>query len=122
MENVNEAWSFMKNIISDNLKKMCLVRKFRVFEKRDAWLNNELLERILDKNRLLSIARKSGNEEDCNIARVSRNVINKELSNVNKNFLLDEQENYKKKKDPKMFGNQSLEFFQIKETKMVVFH
>ena len=73
---------YMQKLSPTRGKKMCLVRKFRVFEKRNAWLNNELLERIFDKNRLLSIASKSWNEEDCNIPRVSRNLINTELSNA----------------------------------------
>ena len=101
LDNVNEAWNFIKNIISSKLDNMCPIKNFKVNEHRDEWISNELLELILDKNRLLSKARKSGKEEDWNIAKKSRNLINQELSNAKKEFLLDEQRNYSK--DPKKF-------------------
>ena len=100
-DDVNEAWGIMKNIISSKLESMCPIKMFKVNEYRDAWITNELLERILDKNRLLSKARKSGKEEDWNMAKVSRNIVNQELSNAKKDFLLDEQINFSK--DPKKF-------------------
>ena len=106
LDNVNEPWLFMKNIIIKHLNNMCPVKSFKVNDHRDAWITNELLERIIDKNRLLSKARKSGKEVDWNLARLSRNLINKELSNAKKEFLLDEQRNFKN--DPKNSGNQFL--------------
>ena len=107
---VNQAWNYT---ISKKLNDMCPIKNFRINEIREAWITDELLERILDKNRLLKKARKSGKEEDWNLARVSRNLVNKELSNAKKGFLIDEQKNYCK--DPNNFGNQFLEFYQIKK-------
>ena len=101
IEDVNEAWEFMKNIIISNLDRVCPVKNFRVNEHRDEWITNELLQRILDKNKLLSKAGRSNKEEDWNIARISRNIVNTELANAKKEFLLDEQRNFSK--DPKKF-------------------
>ena len=101
LENVNEAWSFMKNVISKHLDAMCPINKFKVNEHRDPWITNELIERILDKNRLLSKARKSGKEEDWTVARTSRNLVNNELSNAKKDFLLEEQKHFSN--EPKKF-------------------
>ena len=89
----------MKNIISININKTCPVKSFKVNAHRDAWITNELLGRILDKNKLLKKARKSGKDEDWIIAKTSRNLVNKELSNAKKEFLLEEQQNFSK--DPK---------------------
>ena len=89
----------MKNIISMNINKTCPVKSFKVNAHRDAWITNELLERILDKNKVLKKARKSGKDEDWIIAKTSRNLVNKELSNAKKEFLLEEQRNFSK--DPK---------------------
>ena len=101
LNNVDEAWTFMKNVISKHIEEQCPIKNYKVNEQRDPWITNELLERILDKNRLLSKARKSRKEEDWNIARVSRNLVNMELSNAKKEFLLEEQNNFSK--DPKKF-------------------
>ena len=101
MKNVNDAWLFMKNIIIAKLDVMCPIKNFKVNEHRDAWITNELLERIIDKNNLLAKARKSGKEEDWNFARISRNIVNLELSNAKKEFLLYEQKNFSN--DPKKF-------------------
>ena len=94
LNDVNEAWNYIKNVIISKLDVMCPIMNFKVNEHRDEWITNELLERILDKNRLLTKARKSGKDEDWNIARSSRNIVNKELSNAKKEFLLDEQRNF----------------------------
>ena len=79
----------------------CPIKTFKVNEHKDEWISNELLELILDKNRLLSKARRSGKKEDWENARISRNFVNRELSNAKKEFLLDEQKNFSK--DPKKF-------------------
>ena len=101
LDDVNEAWLYMKSIITKHIDNLCPIKKFKINEHREAWITNELLERIIDKNRLLSKARKSGKNADWEIAKVSRNLVNKVLSNAKKDFLIDEQINLSK--DPKKF-------------------
>ena len=105
----------MKNIISNNIDKMCPIKTFKVNEHRDEWITNELLEKILDQNRLLSKARKSGKEIDWENPRLSRNIVNLELSNAKKEFLLDEQRNFIK--EPNKFWQSISRIVQCKKKK-----
>ena len=103
LDDPNDAWNYYKNIIINKIDNTYPVQEFIVNEKRDPWISNELLERIIDKNRLLKKARKSSKKEDWDIAKTSRNIVNKELSNAKKEFLIEEQNR---------FTNDSKKFWQ----------
>ena len=51
----NEAWMILKNI---NIDEMCPIKTLKINEKRDPWISNELMERVLDKNKLLKKSKK----------------------------------------------------------------
>ena len=101
LDDPNEAWNHYKSIITNKIDTSCPIQEFKINEKRDPWISNELLERILDKNKLLKKARKSDKFEDWKVAKLSRNLVNKELANAKQDFLLDVQNRYVK--DSKKF-------------------
>ena len=59
----NECWRVMENIILKHLDKMCPLKEFRINEYREAWMNRDLMELIIDKDKALSLAKKNKKRE-----------------------------------------------------------
>ena len=52
---------------------MCPVKEFKINKRKEPWLNRQLLEILIDKDRSLRQAKRTNNEDDWNIARYFRN-------------------------------------------------
>ena len=89
------AWSIMENNIMAKIDTMCPTQTFHVKHLKDPWISQELLEAIKDKDRLLSKAKRTNNENDCIIARSRRNEVKKIVKNAKADFIKEHLEQYK---------------------------
>ena len=56
-DDAHKAWDIMQIHILSELDVMCPLKSFRIRMSKDPCLTNELVERIIDKDRLLSKAK-----------------------------------------------------------------
>ena len=94
------AWSIMENNILKVIDDMCPIQTFYVKNLRDPWISQEILEAIKDKDRLLSKAKRSDNQQDWVIARQRRNEVKKLVKDAKSEFIkenLTQYENNSKK-------------------------
>ena len=100
LENPDIAWDYILNKFLPILDKMCPTRVFKVKNYRPEWITSELLEQIKDRDYFYKKAKRTGQEDDWNIAKHLRNVTNSNIRQARKEFVLAElQENkddYKK--------------------------
>ena len=96
-----ECWGLLENTIRSELDLTCPLKNFRLKEIREAWITNELLEEINDKDSYLKIARASGAEDDWQTARRERNRVGKMVRNAKAEFVKEQQREFKN--DPKKF-------------------
>ena len=79
---------------------MCSLKQIKIKKQKDPWISNEIFEFINDKNDLLEIVKNTGQEDDWNAARTSRNFVAGMIKNGKRNFLTNEIEN---DQDPNKF-------------------
>ena len=76
------------------------IRKFQIKNYRTDWITPELLEQIKDRDYFYCKAKRTGLEDDWNIAKHLRNVTNSNIRKARKEFVLSElhenSSNYKK--------------------------
>ena len=71
--NPDEAWNIMIKHITQTLDRYCPLKNIRIQNMKDPWLTNELLELIVDKDRLLETAKSTNNPNDWITARQATN-------------------------------------------------
>ena len=83
----------MKLHIEETIEIMCPQRcmKGKVYD--DPWITREIIEMIKDKDRLIQEAKRTGREEDWEIAKRARNYVSSQVRNLKADFLIEEQEN-----------------------------
>ena len=91
----------MENIIRNEIDKMCPVKSFKVFQNRDPWITNEILEEIRDKDLALRRARKSGKLEHWLFAKNERNRVGRLVDKAKSDYFEDEERH--NRGDPKRF-------------------
>ena len=99
--NPNEQWEMMRSIICSVINPMCPLKNFKVNEIQERWITNEAIEAIHDKNRAMTRARQTGNEEDWVYAKRLRNRVGRYLENLRADYLKNQQE--ANRGDPKSF-------------------
>ena len=67
------AWDFFVDKLNSLLSHTCPVKEFKINKRKEPWLNRQLLEILIDKDRSLRRAKRTNNEDDWNIARYFRN-------------------------------------------------
>ena len=75
-----------------NIDKMYPIKSFRVNERREAWITNEALEAINDKDKVLSKAKRTGKPDDWFRARELRNRVGRDSENLKADFVKQSQE------------------------------
>ena len=95
----DECWDLMENKILNHLDNMCPLKEFKINEYRDAWMNRDLMELIIDKHKAMSLAKKSKLVDDFNIAKNMRNTVGALIFQAKQNHFEDEYN--ATKKDPK---------------------
>ena len=73
IDNPNNCWEYMFNNIINCLEVLCPEKMFKSFEYREKWMNKDLMELIIDKDKALKKANKSGEPDDWIIAKKIRN-------------------------------------------------
>ena len=61
---------------------------FNVWEVREPWVTNEILEEINDKDRLLKTARRTGKKEDWEHAKRDRKRVGRQVEQARDDFLM----------------------------------
>ena len=102
-DNPNKCWDILENKILLHLENMCPLKEFKINEYREAWMNRDLMELIIDKDKAMAHAKKSKKEDDFRIARNMRNTVGNLIFQSKKNHFEDEYN--ASKKDPKKFWN-----------------
>ena len=97
----NLAWNFLIEKIRKCLDDMCPKKNFNINKYKEKWMNRDLMELIIDKDKAIKKAKKSGNILDFQIAKRLKNETGKLISNAKKTYLENEFENAKG--DPKKF-------------------
>ena len=95
------CWEIMENRIRDYLDRVAPQKEFVVKEVREPWVNNEILEEIKDKDKILRDAKKTKKPEDLIMARRERNRVGRLVEQAKADFLKDQQEELED--DPKKF-------------------
>ena len=96
-----EAWSFLLNGVKKVLDTMCPLRSFQIKNYRPDWMTDDLIEQIKDRDYFYRKAKRTGGEDDWNIAKHLRNITNSNIRQAKKEFILEELKN--NEKDPKKF-------------------
>ena len=56
---------------------MCPEKEYNIRSYRESWMNRDIMERIIDKDKALAKAKKTGNIDDWNIAKFLKNEAGK---------------------------------------------
>ena len=100
-QDVDLLWEMMERKIEEEIDRVCPKKECRVSKLREPWITNEAIEAIKDKDRLLRKAKRTGKEEDWEVARRMRNGVGRDLENLRADYLKQKQEEYSN--DPKKF-------------------
>ena len=90
---VTEKWDVFENIIKDNIDRMCPLKHFKINQKKEPWITNELIEIIKDKDLLLKRARKRKDPELWKEAKRLRNQCTARLRNARAEFVKENLNN-----------------------------
>ena len=101
IENPNECWEILYSRIIETLDDMCPENSYNIKCYREKWMNRDIMERIIDKDKGLAKAKKTGNEDDWNIAKFLKNETGKIIERAKMQFFDDEF--IASKGDPKRF-------------------
>ena len=86
-DNPNIAWGIIENNILKVINAMCPIQTFYIKNLKDPWITQEILEGIKDKDRLLSKAKHSDNQDDWVVARRRRNEVKQIVKNAKSEFI-----------------------------------
>ena len=101
IEDPNEGWDLLYERILDVLDNMCPEKTFKVNCYREDWMNKDIMEKIIDKDKALKKAKKSNNALEMDLAKRLRNETGKLVENARKQHFQEEYEN--SKGDPKRY-------------------
>ena len=101
IEDPNESWDMLYDRIIKILDVMCPEKNFLVNSYREEWMNKDLMEKIIDKDKALRKAKRTNNSYDWENARKLRNSTGKLIEKARKEHFQEEYEN--SKDDPKRF-------------------
>ena len=107
------CWDFIEDLIRDYLNNACPLKMFKVWEVREPWVTNEILEEIKDKDRSLRTARRTGKAEDWDQARRDRNRVGRLVEQARADFLKEQQDELAD--DPKKFWHTVKSIIPVKK-------
>ena len=100
-ESIEESWQTLLSEIRRELDLVCPIKKFTVRSQRPKWMNNDLIEQMKDRDYYYKKAKRTGNEDDWNIAKHLRNITNFNVRQAKANFITGELN--ANSEDPKKF-------------------
>ena len=101
IENPNEGWDLLYERIIGVLDNMCPEKNFKVNSYREEWMNKDIMEKIIDKDKALKKAKRTNILEDWDLAKRLRNDTGKLVEKARKQHFQEEYEN--SKGDPKRY-------------------
>ena len=84
---VNVKWSIFYEILNREADCLCPVISLKFNLENDGWFTKEVIEAIVEKNRLFKLAKLSKADEDWSIFRAQRKYARKLLLNTKEEFL-----------------------------------
>ena len=90
---VTGKWEIFENIIRENIDIMCPLKNFKIKQKKEPWITNELLELIKDKDLMLRRAKKRKNQQLWIEAKRLRNQCVRRLRNAKADFIKENLDN-----------------------------
>ena len=81
------AWDFLYQKLTMELDKSCPIRKSRVRNYIPDWINPRLREMMKNRDYFYSKAKQTNNDDDWNIAKHLRNVVNTSIRQAKANFV-----------------------------------
>ena len=109
------AWRTMYTEIKSEVDRICPIKKFTVRSQRPEWITNNLLEQMKDRDYFYRKAKKTGLEDDWNIAKHLRNTTNFNIRQAKSNYIINKLETHKD--DPKKFWRTIKRVFPSKTKK-----
>ena len=103
INDISKAWRSMRVKIEKVLDQIAPVRTFKFRCTKPAWLIDDLIELMRDRDAALKRASKSKKEEDKKQARNIRNLVNQYIKRARSEYLQEQLDNLKDK--PKKFWN-----------------
>ena len=73
LQDVDQAWEYMEKQITDEINKLCPLRKIKIKDIKEPWITHEIVEMIHDKARLHKIAYLSKNQLDIDHSKAAKN-------------------------------------------------
>ena len=101
LDDPNIAWEFLIKKIIKCLDRLCPKKKFNIKKYKENWMNRDIMELIIDKDKALKKAKKSKQLIDFEIANRLKLLVGKMVKNAKISFLENEFENARG--DPKQF-------------------
>ena len=96
----NEYWKILLEGITQEIEKLCPLKKMVLKDYGDPWITREIVEVLKDKQRLFLKAKRSKLPEDLKLARDARNSANKMVRQAKEDFIkenLEDNQNDAKK-------------------------
>ena len=93
--NANDNWEIITNRISVEINRTCPLRDFKVKSKRDTWINNEILEKIKDKDQARQRAKASGLPADWRTAAREKNEVRQIIRRAKTDYIKGNLEQHK---------------------------
>ena len=101
IEDPNICWNLFYDRIIETLDEFCQEKTFKISSYSEPWMNKEIMERIIDKDKSLKKAKRTNSFEDWDEAKRQRNNVGMLVDRAKSNYL--ENEFLLTKKDPKKF-------------------
>ncbi len=115
---VDDAWKLFKVLFLKVVDKMALLRQVRVKQRTSPWMDQKILEILKNRNRALSIYRRTKNQEDYRKFKALRNLGQKNIKGAKRNFI--KVQILENKEDPKSLWKVLNRFQSIGKSKCSV--
>ena len=93
LQDPNDCWEFILNSIETIINPMCPIKKRRVRNSNEPWINNGILEAIFDKDQAWKHAKRTKRADDMSEARRMRNDVKDMIRRAKKDFIQEELDN-----------------------------
>ena len=115
IEDPDICWDILYERIIFVLDDICPEKEFNINVYREPWMNKDIMEKIIDKDKALKKAKNSNKKEDWDIAKYLRNSTGKFVEEAKINYMNDNLES--SYRDPKQFWRNIFSILPSKKQK-----
>ena len=87
MNNPEEYWNTLLDGITDEIEKLCPLKRMVLKDYRDPWISREIVKKLKDKKRLFLKVKRSKLSEDLKLAREARNRANRLVKQAKEDYI-----------------------------------